>query len=452
MLTPKLQMLERTLKRLLRRGAAGPLERVLVKTHAADLAFIFTSFSHNERVQLIEHCADDEMRGDVLASAEHAISAEVLASLPRQRAAELMGEIEPDDVSDLLEHMEEKEAAELLALMQGEEREEVEELSRYESTTAGGIMSPRFFALDRDKTVREAIAALQAVDTELEMVFYVYVVNELEQLLGVLSLRQLVVNKPDTKLFDVMTSDVISVSTHVDQEEVAQLASRYGLLAVPVVDDTNKLLGIVTVDDVIDVLREEATEDILRMAGAGDEIGDQRKVLRSVLSRFPWLLATGIGGAASAALLSLYTAPLTNYLPLVFFIPLVLGLAGVTGIQSATIVVTIVAQGRGRSVLLATVARQTIVGTLLGLVLGSMVGSFAGWWWDPLQATSLFASLAIGLGIAAAMSAAALLGCLLPWIFSRLRIDPALAAGPFAAMAVDVVGLALYLVIGANLT
>ncbi len=444
-MTPKLQMLARTVKRLMRRGAAGALERVIVKTHAADLAFLLADFSAAECLEVIERCPDDDKRAAIIAesASDAELPARILLAMPRDRAVDLLHRIGPDDASDILEEMPPEIAEEILERMREATRREVEELSGYESTTAGGIMSPRFFALGRDTTAREAIETLQKLDTEIEMVFYVYVVGDEGRLDGVLSLRQLVTTKPDTRLAELMTTDVISVGAPVDQEEVAKLASRYGLLAIPVVDSSHKLLGIVTVDDVIDVLREEATEDILRMAGAGAEV-HQQKVLRSVLSRFPWLLATGIGGAASAALVGAYVKTLVEHLSLIFFIPLVLGLAGVTGLQSATIMAQNIAQERPR--LWLSTLRQAASGLLLGLVHGALVGAFGWYWWGGPSNDALV----VGAGIASAMTAAAILGSLLPLLFARLRLDPALAAGPFVAIAVDLLGLLLYLSIGAN--
>lgn len=450
MLTPKLQVLQRTLKRLIRRSAAGALERVIAKTHAADLAFLLADFSASERVQLIERCNDDEKRAATIATADPEIAAALLHDLRRDRALELLNRMEPDDVSDILEEMSPEIAEEILEKMRDAARREVEELSGYGSATAGGIMSPRFFALQRDTMVREAIEALQRVETEPEIAFYVYVVDEEGRLHGVLSLRQLVTTKPDRRIADLMTTDVISVGPDVDQEEVAKLASRYGLLAVPVVDGNHKLLGIVTIDDVIAVLHEEAQEDILRMAGAGERLEPQQNVLRSVLSRFPWLLAAGVGGAVSAAIVGAHVASLLQYLPLIFFIPLVLGLAGVAGLQSATVIAQNIAQGRLGARLLGPLVRQGATGLVLGAFCGALVAAFGWFWWGPGQASVNAAPLILGAAIAASMAAAAIFGGLLPMLFNRLRFDPALATGPLVAIVVDLLALLLYLSIGSS--
>jgi len=448
-LTPKLQMLQDTLKRLMRRQAAGSLEKVVTKTHAADLAYLLPHFSTRERTLLFQRCQDDERRAQILSEADSDVAAQVLTAMPRDDSVELLHRMEPDDVSDVLEHLPQELADELLERMRAADRSQVEDLSRYDSATAGGIMSPRFFSLHRDTTAKQAIEALHQADSDVEMAFYVYVVNEADQLLGVVSLRQLVTSKPDCKLFDIMITDLIRVTADVDQEEVAKLASRYGLLAIPVVNGSNRLLGIVTIDDVIDVLREEATEDILRMAGAGDELVEQKAVLTSALRRLPWLLATGLGGVVGALLIAAYSGTLLRVPVLVYFLPVVLGLAGVIGVQGAAFITQSITLGRmdlasmGRAFL-----RQVASGVLLGVLSGTLMGCFA-WLWvlRGHPGNTVVAAVVLGGCIAAAMVSAAVLGVLMPILLVRIRVDPALASGPFVAIGADLVGLAAYLVI-----
>ena len=439
-MTPKLQVLQRTLNRLLRRGAVRQLRGVLAKTHTADLAELLPGFSAAHRQRLLEACGDLDQRAEVIACADSELAGLILADSPVRETAALLSRLEPDDASDILEAIPADRADQVLAQMRADERSQVEELARYDSASAGGIMSPRFFSLHRDVTAAEAIAHLQEVSEDLEMVFYLYVVNEIDQLLGVVSLRQLVTTKPTTTLFDLMTADVLSVTADVDQEEVAALASRYGLLAVPVVDAGNKLIGIVTVDDVIDVLREEATEDILRMVGAGDALAVQANVGRSLIDRLPWVFVVAIGGALGGLLLQALADPRQWWLLLL--VPLVIGVSGQAGGQAATIVAQRLVQGLGAGKLSIQLARQALIAVSLGGLFGGLSGVV---FWIALR--DAVAALSVGLGVAAAIASAALAGATLPITFARIRIDPTIAAGPIGAIFLDLVGLGVYLLV-----
>jgi len=319
----------------------------------------------------------------------------------------------------------------------------VEELLHYDPKSAGGIMNTDFFSLNRDVSSREAIAALQEAE-DAEMVFYIYCVNEEGHLVGTLSLRDLLTHPADTPLRAIMNPDVIKVTPDMEQETVARLVARYDLLAIPVVDEFNKLLGIVTVDDVIDVVRDEATEDFLKMVGAGDEEVLEASVLRSAWMRAPWMALAAVGGIIGATLISRFEADITRVALLAAFIPVVMAMGGNVGIQSATIMVRGLATGR---VLLRgqwkVLARELRTGLLLAVGGGLLVGAAAlvlGWSQPAM-------GLVVGLAILANMCSAALLGSLIPLVFKRLNVDPAVATGPIMTTFMDVVGILVYFLI-----
>lgn len=448
MLSPKLQVLQRTVRRLIRRGARGPLEKVVKKTHSADLGYLFADLADAERREILACCASDKKRAEIIASADVDLAAKILIEMGAVRAAEILHHLEPDDISDILEHVPAELMTELLQRMHKSDRHEVEDLSRYESATAGGIMSPRYLALNRDTTAKEAIEQLQKRTDELEMVFYIYVVNEVNQLLGVVSLRQLVTTSPETKLLDLMASECVRVHPEEDQEEVAKLTSRYGFLAIPVVDDSNKLLGIVTVDDVIDVLREEAAEDVLRMGGAGPELVDQQNIFRSFMTRLPWLTATAIGGVISATVILIYSEHIHRYLPTVFFVPVLLSLVGVAASQSAAILSQSIAMGRAGSQMLMQVGKQTLIGFFLGSIYGlglmaiAYIGLIKGF--VTVDAPPLMLSATLGAAVTVSIASASTIGGLFPMMLARIRLDPALATGPIVAIIADVISIAIY--------
>ena len=259
------KMLQASLLRFVRRGAWGHAGRLLEKSHPADIAEVLDRLTEADRRSVFDLIRSPKVRAEVLAALEFAGGASLLSGLDPEPAARMLQHVSPDDAALLLRELPREQTDAILAEL-GDQAEDVEALLVYTEDTAGGIMSPDYFALSEDVTAKEAIERLQA-QQQAEASFYVYVIDERSQLVGVLSLRQLILQPPYTVLRDCMMPDPIRVSTDTDQEEVARMVARYDLLALPVVDPTNRLVGVVTVDDVIDVMREEATEDLLKLAG-----------------------------------------------------------------------------------------------------------------------------------------------------------------------------------------
>ena len=247
----KLQILLDTVRKLVRRGAYPNLTKVIDKTHPADIAALFRYLEPKEQRVLFNLIENAETAAYVLSEIDHSTGARLLQEIDKEAITEILQEMPYDDAVDIIRNMPEELAEEILSIMQDEHSEEIEQLLRYDEDTAGGIMSTEIFSLNENLTVREAIEELQKSAENVEMVFYIYVTNEHKHLVGVLSLRQLLTVPPHTKLKDIMITDVISVRTDMDQEEVAHLVAKYNILAVPVVDESNKLMGIITVDDVI---------------------------------------------------------------------------------------------------------------------------------------------------------------------------------------------------------
>ena len=331
-------------------------------------------------------------------------------------------------------------AEEILQGMEAEHSEEIEELLKYDEDTAGGIMVTEIFSLREDLTVREAIEAVQQAE-DVEMVFYVYVTNEHNHLVGVLSLRQLLTVSPAKQLKDIMITDVISVRTDMDQEEVAHLVARYNILAIPVVDEANKLQGIITVDDVIDVIRQEATEDFYKMAGASEEeLLYGNKAFKIAKLRLPWLLVNLFGGVITGYLMWMFKMTLKEVIALISFIPVITGMGGNVGGQSATIMVRGFATGRiDFSILRQVFFKEVRVGMIMGSVCGLTVGMVA-WAWHG----NPYLGIVVGLAMVVAMSVASTMGVIAPAAFKKLGIDPAIASTPFVQTANDITGILIY--------
>ncbi|MGD8882444.1 MAG: magnesium transporter [Desulfobacterales bacterium] len=447
MQTDRNKILVESIKRLLRRGATTHLGNIVNKTHAADLSVVFHSLSLMQQRNLFDLISDIEQKGILFSELDEDTFLDLIEEMKLEDIVEILEEMPTDDVADLLGRLPEEKSDAILEKMKKAESEEVEDLLRYEDDTAGGIMVPDFIALAEDATAKDAIESLQKEHSEVEMPFYLYVVDDYGKLVGVSSLRQLVLVPPDTPLKEFMATDVFSVQTSMDQEEVAKIVARYDILAVPVVDQTNRLVGIVTVDDVIDIFRREATEDILKMAGVGEEFIETKSVLKSTRTRLPWLFASCVGGIIAFIIIGKYEGTLHKIAALAAFIPVIMGMGGNIGTQSSTIVVRGLATGRLHiRDLWSVVFKELSIGFILGLVYGLLIGSVA-----QVSYSMEVLAIAVCIAVISSMSVAALIGSLVPMAFARINIDPAVATGPFVTTAIDIVSVSFYFMIATAL-
>lgn len=435
-----------TIRRLNRRNATDRLMKLVNKTHPADIAWVFRHLSPVERTNVFNIVAQSSEVGDFLSELDLAIMLQLVEDLTPKFMVAIIKEMATDDAADLLEALPVEVANEIRQLMGKEDRAEVDELMQYHPESAGGLMSPDFMALDEELSVGDAIKKVQERSEEKEMSFYLYITHgEEHQLSGVLSLRELLMHPPYRQLSNIMNPKVIAVSTDTDQEEVAHIVSQYNILAVPVVDPSYSLIGIVTVDDIIDVIREEATEDFLQMAGAGK---DREILLKSTvdnaLTRAPWLFASWIGGVLAALVITLFEQELRQVIALAAFIPIVMGMGGNIGTQSSTIVVRGMATGRiNMNELGKVVFKEMRVGLMLGTFYGLILGVVAYFTYgDPIQL-----GLVVGLSVLFAMVLAATVGTFVPLVLKRMDIDAAVATGPFVTTSIDIFGVFAYFLI-----
>jgi magnesium transporter len=446
----RLQMLLESLRKLLRRNSHERVKKLLQKARHEDIASVMRSLDIHQQQQVFDLLPSDEIRAMTLGELDEHIFEDLIKNRPIEQVANILQLMSADDQAYVLASLEDELRQKLIGTLKPQQIQEVEEFLHYDRDTAGGLMSPNFLALTEETTCAQAIKTLQTKSEEVEMAFYVYVVNDNDQLMGVVSLRALVTNPPEKKLSQIAITDVISVKIEQDQEEVASLASRYNLLAVPVVDESNRLVGIVTIDDVIDVIREEATEDMLKMAGADESAFDLTSPLENFKTRAPWLFATWMGGLFASILIGGFEKELDQKVALAAFIPIVLGMGGNVGTQTATIMVRGLATGRvnleGST---KYVLKESWTGAFLGIAYGILLAIYA---WvthrfsdDPVsQADSIPLAITVGLSIWASMMFSAMIGASTPILFNRLRIDPAVATGPLVTTAVDILGIWVY--------
>ncbi len=449
MYSSEITVLRDTFRRLLRRHAKTNIVKLIDKTHPADLALIFRYFNDTEQDSIFSSMSASEETVEFLNELDESITTRLIENETPSRLAEILEEASSNEQAYLMGLVNDKFAASVINLLQVEEQEELEEMMGYPEDSAGILMYTDVFTLHQDTKAREAIYALQDQE-EAEMVFYLYSLDDDGRLTGVISLRDLVTTPGDTMLKDIMSKNIQAVRPETDQEEVARIVSQYNFLAVPVVDSDEKLLGIVTVDNVVDVIREEATEDFLQLAGAGK---DREILLKSSWEnariRLPWLFASWIGGIVAAFIIGVFDNILENAIALAAFIPVIIGMGGNVGTQSSTIIVRGLATGRVSFENSITVLfKEMRVGLILGILYGMLLGFFAIFQFID---TSPMLGIVVGLSICVSMILAATIGSLVPLVLNRFEIDPAIATGPFVTTAIDIMGVAFYFLIARSL-
>ena len=442
MFDTEITILRDTFRRLLRRHAKSNIIKLICKTHPADMALTFRYFIDEEQDTIFSMMKPSEETVEFLNELDEAITTRLLQQETPQRIADILEEASSNETAHLMGLMDEDYATAVIDLLQAEEQEKLEEIMAYPEDSAGILMYTDVFTLHEETKAIDAIAALQDQE-EAEMVFYLYAVDNDGRLTGVVSLRDLVTTSSETLLEDIMSRKVHAVRPETDQEEVARIVSQYNFLAVPVVDSEDQLLGIVTVDDVVDIIREEATEDFLQMVGAGK---DREILLKSswdnARMRFPWLFASWAGGILAAFIIGIFDDILQSTIVLAAFIPVIIGMGGNIGTQSSTIIVRGLATGRvGLENSVKILLKEIRVGLILGVLYGILLGIFA--IFQFLDVSPLL-GLVVGLSICASMIIAATIGSLVPLILNRFDIDPAVATGPFVTTAIDILGVALY--------
>jgi len=418
------------------------LKQFLSDIHPADLAEILSHLDEKSEKQYLLAQLGSEQAALVLNELDAEVVADLLQDISPTRISEILDEMSFDDAADFLGELSENDKEKFLDLFEDQDAEDVQELMDYREDTAGGIMTTEYVAIPDNISAGKAIEVLREIAPDAETVYYVYVINLKNQLVGVISLRELIIASPDSLVSDIMRKKVISVNVKDDQEDVARLVAKYDFLAVPVVDDKQHLIGIITVDDVIDVIHEEATEDLYRLAGtyAAEEDETLARFTTALKSRLPWLLITMVGGMLSGQVLKTFSDQLNTVVALAFFIPLLIGMGGNVGTQSSTVTVRGIATGQiSTGTVLRTVLRESMVGISLGTVMGTLVAIAAFLWQGSIKI-----GLVVGLTMLANMFTAATMGTAVPIVLKKIGVDPATASAPFITTTIDIIGLIIY--------
>lgn len=417
------------------------LQLVREEVHPSDLVDLVEGLNDEQKQKLFALLSDKEA-ALIIQEMEEFDRVALLKLLTKERASAILREMATDDAADLIGEMPPEDARELLNLI-GEESEEIKGLLKYREDTAGGIMTTEFISLPADMTAEEAIHRLREIAPAAEIIYYVYVVDDKTRLIGVISLRDLIAAEDGTLLKEVMYPNVISVPADMDQEEVARVVARYDLLAIPVVDDQQRLLGIITVDDILDVVEEEATEDIYRLVGTSEVQGVdlvEASVIKVAQNRLPWLIISLLGGLLSGSIIGIFEHTLQSVVLLAVFIPVIMDMGGNVGTQSSTVFVRGIATGEIEPhEIWRYLFKEIRVGITMGLVCGLLI-ALAAFIWQGIP----ILGIVVGLSMFITVTFAALIGTLIPLVFNRMGMDPALTAGPFVTTIKDVTGLLIY--------
>jgi magnesium transporter len=441
MIDSRSRILTTSVRKLLRRGATRNIQRILSKTHTADIAVVLDQFESEDRVRLLQMEPSDERRAEILSYLDKRTQQELLEALSKEQVQKLVGLMDSDDAVELLRNLEEDFSQDILKSMGREDQDEVQNLLRYPEDSAGGHMTSDILAFKQELTAVQAIQEIQARDDESLVTFYIYVVDDARHLVGVVSLKQLLLAKPHEPLASIMSSDVIRASVDLPQTDVARMVERYDFLAIPVVDEGNRLVGAVTVDDVIDVIREEAQEDLLaigQVGSSGEFDGSTRAQLRN---RIPSLSLSFFSGFICFVLIDfIFVTERGNSVSAVSaFVPLLIAFGSTASTQAATWTIGLIRAGQfDRRAMGAHFLAELQTTLVLGLGFGTLLYAIARL---TTGAHALSALIACVLVLQVAM--AAFVGNVIPIVLQKVRLDPAVAAISILTATSNVASVAL---------
>ncbi|MBU5267092.1 magnesium transporter [Virgibacillus proomii] len=365
---------------------------------------------------------------------------DVLQKLGIEKSTKVLDLMENDDLADLLSDLDADKMEELISEMKQEESEIVQNLMNYSSETAGRIMNNRYVWIPKHFSVREAVDKLKHFAELAEYLNYLYVIDDQKKLVGVVSYKDLLLADLQDKIEDIMYSRVIKVNVHTDQEEVAKLISRYDFISIPVVEEEDILVGVITVDDIIDVFIQEANEDIGKLSASGKSIDFNTKPLAATLRRLPWLILLLFIGLVSGSIIDGFSATLEKVVPLAFFMPMIAGMTGNTGTQSLAVVVRgLVSQDLNFKQVIKLILREFWVGIIIGVICGTLISIIALVWQG-----SLTLGIVVGSSLLITLIIGTLAGTIIPLILYKFKFDPAIASGPLITTINDILSLLIY--------
>ncbi len=440
-----LERLLRYIKQFIKLRTLGHLWNALQKIHYADVATLIEHLSTQERHIIIKLFFERKMEmgqmAEIISEIKPEIAVGILSDLETAQATAILEELSSDDAASLISLFDEELKIEILKRMKQEESADIQEQLAYPEESAGRIMSSDFLALDASTTAGDAIATIQLVGEEVEVPFYLYVIDEKQRLKGVVSLKQVILVNSKLKLQEIMNSEVYKVDVYTDQEEVASVVANYNLIAIPVVDEQDKLVGVVTVDDIIDIIHEDATEVIYKLAGMTQDYNIDLGIFQRLRRRIPWLLISLLTTSLSGVVVAVFKGTIEQFVTLAILMHIVPAIGGVLGNQTVAIMVREIVLGsldweRSRKILF----KEMVVGLGLGIIIGVVASLFS-----ALIFKNWIVGAVFGGAILFNFFNAALMGTIIPLILRQLKMDPALASSMIVTMMTDVLGLFCFL-------
>ncbi len=435
------------LEKLREKIAAGDtawISEHVLELHYADVAEILDRLN-NDEAKYIYFQMEEEVQADVLMELDEDIRDRFLASLSSKEIADQLENLDSDDAADILGELSEEKIQEVISQMEDDEAaEDIVDLLNYDEDTAGGLMQKEFIRAKLDWPVNRCLVELRRQAEDVEKVYTIYVVDDLNKLVGVLSLKRLLFASPKTKIVDLYQGkNIIYMKTNDSSEEVVKIMEKYDLVSIPVVDLQNKLVGRITLDDVVDIIKEEADKDFQLASGISERIESTFSVWRITRARIPWLFIAMLGGIVGAQVISKFEGGITQVPALAFFIPLITAMGGNVGVQSSAIVVQSLAKDNGLfDSILQKLLKEALVALVNGLILSAFIYGIAYYFENATL------GMVVSISLFCVIIFAAIFGTMIPLVLNHYKIDPALATGPFVTTLNDIVGLFIYFTVG----
>ncbi len=429
------------LKELIHNNDVEKAQELVAGLHVADIAEIYDELNIEE-AKFIHLLLDEETASEIISELEDDVRDKFLHALPGEIIAEnVIKNMESDDAADVIADLPEEKKAKVLSNIEDiEQAGDIVELLNYDEDTAGGLMAKELLAVNKNLTVRACLVELRQQAEKVKNIYYIYVIDDDEKIVGTLSLKKLLLAQSNQVIYDICNTDVITVHTGEDDEDVANLMHKYNLIALPVVDGIGRLVGKITIDDVVDVIKEEAEKDYQLASGITEDVESSDSVFKLTRARIPWLIIGLIGELIGSQVIGIFEGDIVKYATLALFMPLIAAMGGNAGVQSSSIIVQGLASGNlGIESITKKIGKEFLIAIINGFILATIVFAFT-----LLFHGSYLITVSISIALIMVVIFASLFGTIVPLVLNKFKVDPAVATGPFITTSNDILGFLIY--------